>query len=154
MCPLLLRETKSWLKSTTVRPKAAPLSTPASMPITPASGRLWTRALLCGVDTMMLMCINDDHANDRSGTTLRSIDNCDVSFDLPTWLASPANVFEVDYKGLHDVSYSVTNGRITLGLGRTDVTRVIVLTNDSGVKSQLQSRYDNVYGPRVNQLIP
>jgi len=127
---------------------------PASMPITPSTGRLWTRALLCGVDTMLLMCINDDHSNDRSGSTVRSIDDCDVSFDLPAWLATPTNVFEVDYKGIHDVSYSIASGRITLDLGRTDVTRAIVITSNNAIKRQLQSRYSSTYGPRVNELIP
>lgn len=126
----------------------------ARMPITASTGRLWTRALLCGVDTMLLICINDDHANDRSGSIVRSIDDCNVSFDLPAWLLSPANVFEVDYKGIHDVSYSVAGGHITLDLGRTDVTRAIVITSDNRLKGQLQSRYTSIYGPRVSELIP
>lgn len=127
---------------------------PASMPISATTGRLWTRALLCGTDTMILFCINDDHSNDRNGSVVRSIDDADVSFDLPAWLATPASVFEVDYGGLRDVTYSVASGRITLNLGRTDLTRMIILTSDSALRSQVQSRYDTKYSSRVNELVP
>lgn len=129
-------------------------SCPVDMPITTSTGRLWTKALLSGLDTMMLVCINDDHANDRAGTVVRSIDDVDVSFDLPVWLTTPANVFEVDYNGIHDVSFNLTSGRITLDLGRTDLTRMIIITSDSKLKSAIQSRYNSTYGPRVDELIP
>ena len=77
-----------------------------------------------------------------------------MSVDLPSWLTSPTNVFEVDYKGIHDVSNSVASGRINLHLGAVDVSRMIIITKDSTLKSTLQSRYTSIYGPRVAQLIP
>lgn len=131
-----------------------PRACPADMPITTTTGRLWTRALLHGLDTIILLCINDDHANDRSGSIVRSIDDADASFALPSWLPAPSNVFEVDYSGLHDVSYSIESGRITLDMGRTDLTRMIIITSDTNLRSQIQSRYTNIYGPRVDGLVP
>jgi hypothetical protein len=86
---------------------------------------------------MILMCINDDHANDRSGTIVRSIDDADVSFDLPPWVAAPSGVFEVDYKGIYDVTYSINSDKITLDLGRTDLTRTIIVTGDSSTREPI-----------------
>jgi hypothetical protein len=128
-------------------------STPADMPIS-TPGRLWVRALVSGVDTLVLICVNDDHINDQVGTIIRPIKSADVSLDLPGWLTSPTNVFEIDYKGVRDVSYSVASGRITANLGRVDVTRMIVITKDSTLKTALQSVYTNTYSARVQTLIP
>ncbi|MGB9619383.1 MAG: hypothetical protein ACPL7K_03100, partial [Armatimonadota bacterium] len=116
-------------------------------------GRLWARVLLSGTSTMLLLCVNDDYACTDTGTTIRSIDNAEVSLDLPDWI-SPNQVFEVDYKGIRDVPYSVANGRIELHLGRVDVTRMIIITDDAALKSALQSVYSATYGPRVAELIP
>ncbi len=116
-------------------------------------GRLWTRALLSGTNTVVLMCVNDDYACTDVGTAIQSISDAQVSFELPGWL-SPTHVFEVDYRGVRDVSYSVANRRISLSLGRVDVTRMVIITSDSALKSSLQSRYSNTYGPRVQQIIP
>lgn len=125
---------------------------PTSFPIT-KPGRLWTRASLCGLDTIVLYCVNDDYSLDDAGCVIQRIDNADVSFNLPPWL-SPTQVFEVDYKGVRDVSYNIASGRITLQLGPVEVSRMIIITKDSTLKSTMQSRYTNIYGPRVQQLIP
>jgi hypothetical protein len=125
---------------------------PAEMPIT-KPGKLWTRALICGVDTLLLLCVNDDYASTEAGTMVRPINNADVSLDLPDWI-SPAGVFEVDYRGVRDVPYDVASGQINLHLGEVGLTRMLVITGDSTLKSTLQSRYTNTYGPRVSQLIP
>lgn len=129
-------------------------SCPVNVKIT-APGKLWTRAILSGgLDTLVLYCVNDDYACDEAGTIIQRIDNAEVSLDLPSWLSSPTNVFEVDYKGIHDVSYGVASGRINLHLGAVDVSRMIIITKDSTLKSTLSSRYASIYGPRVEQLIP
>lgn len=115
-------------------------------------GKLWVRSLVCGVDTLLLICVNDDYVSTEVGTTVRPIKNADVSLDLPDWIA-PAGVFEVDYRGVRDVGYDVAGGKINLHLGGVDLTRMIVITGDSTLKSALQSRYTNVYGPRVSQIV-
>lgn len=128
-------------------------SSPVQLPIT-APGRLWTRALISGTDTIMLVCTNDDYVSDDAGAVLRPIHNVNVSFNLPGWLSSPTDVFEVDYRGVRDVSRSITDGRISMNLGRVDVARLLIVTKDGTLKSSLQSLYSGTYGPRVAQLIP
>lgn len=117
-------------------------------------GKLWVRALLHDTDTVMLVCVNDDYSCNDAGTVIRPISSADVSFDLPDWLTIPTDVFQVTYAGISDVSNSVSNGRITMNLGRFDVTRLVIVTKDSSLKSTLQSLYTSTYGPRVQELIP
>lgn len=127
-------------------------SCPTSFPIT-KPGKLWTRATLSGLDTMVLYCVNDDYTLDEAGAVIQRIDDAAVSFNLPAWL-SPTQAFEVDIKGVRDVPFSISSGRINIQLGPVDVTRMVIITKDSALKSTLQSRYANTYGPRVAQLIP
>lgn len=128
-------------------------SCPADMPVT-GPGQLWVRTLVSGVDTLVMICVNDDHTNDRSGTIIRPIVDANVSFDLPNWLTSPTHVFEVDYRGVRDVPYTISTGRINADLGRVEVTRMIIVTKDSTLKGALQSLYTSTYGPRVQTIIP
>lgn len=116
-------------------------------------GALWVRGLVSGVDTLLLICVNDDYAVDESGIAIRSIKNADVGFDLPDWIGNPAGVFEIGCRGVSDVPFDVANGRITVHLGRVDVTRMIVVTKNSSLKSSIAARYSTIYGPRVTTLI-
>ncbi len=128
-------------------------STPADIPVT-APGRLWVRSLVSGVDTIVLMCVNDDYTCDVAGTTLRPINNAYLKLDLPGWLANPTDVFEVDYRGVRDVPKTIADGQVTMNLGRVDVTRLLIVTKDTTLKTTLQGLYTNTYGPRVAALTP
>lgn len=128
-------------------------SCPAEMSFS-GPGQLWTRALVSGVDTLVLICVNDDHVNDQAGTVVRPIANADLSFSLPGWLTSPTHVFEVDYTGVRDVPYGIATGRMTLNLGRVDLTRMIILTKDNTLKSSIQSQYTGTYASRVQAIMP
>jgi hypothetical protein len=128
-------------------------SCPAQMPIS-ASGRLWVRALVSGTDTLVLICVNDGHVNDQTGTFVRPIADATISVRLPGWLASPTDVFEIDYRGIRDVANTISSGRATLNLGRFDLTRMIIITKDSTLKSALQSSYTSTFAPRVQAIVP
>jgi hypothetical protein len=116
-------------------------------------GKLWTRTLISGTDTMVLICVNDDYSCDDTGTIIRGLRGVDVGMELPSWL-NPSSVFDVSYEGISEVSYDVTGSRINLHLGKVGVTRMIVITSNSALKSTLQSLYTNTYRPRVAELIP
>ena len=128
-------------------------SSPADFAMT-KPGKLWIQPLLSGVDTMMLVCVNDDYSSTDAGITIRPVHDARVSFDLPNWLSAPASVFEADYRGVRDLAHSVASGRITLELGTIEVARMVIITKDGSLKSTLQSLYSTVYGPRVAGLVP
>lgn len=128
-------------------------SSPATVDVT-KPGKLWVRSLLSNVDTLVLLCVNDDYANDDTGTMIRSIKNADVGVKLPSWISSPTDVFEVDWKGVRDVPYEVAGSQISVHLGRVEVTRMVIITKDSTLKSTLHARYAGTYAPRVAEIAP
>lgn len=127
-------------------------SCPASVAVT-APGALWTRTLISGLDTIILVCVNDDHANDRAGTTIRPIQHADVIVNLPVWL-DPTHVFEIDYRGVRDIPFSKTAGKLDLQLGKVDITRLVIITSDAALKNALQNLFAAKFGPNAAQLIP
>lgn len=125
-------------------------SCPAEVPVT-ASKWVWTRALVAGTDTMVLLVVNDNYACDRLGTLIQPVEKAEVSFDLPGWL-SAGSVFEVSSRGTRDVDYRQTASRLDLHLGALDVTRMVIVTSDTQLRSKLQARYDAAFATNVSRL--
>lgn len=116
-------------------------------------GKLWLKTLMSGTDSLVMICANDDYSCDDMGIMIRGLRNVEVSVEKPSWFSN-VHVFEVDYKGVHDVPFDMAGSKINIHAGRVDVSRMIIVTRDSTLKSQLQARYTNTYGPRVTQLAP
>lgn len=127
-------------------------SSPVQMPVK-TSPRLWARALIGGMDTLTLVCVNDDFSAIDTGTLVRPITDASISLDVPGWLAAPLSVFEIDYNGVRDVPYYLTGRRLSLDLGRVEVTRLIIVTSDMTLKDTLLNRYNTNYSSRVSNLI-
>jgi hypothetical protein len=127
-------------------------SCPVSVDVT-KPGKLWTKTLMSGTDTIVLLCVNDDYSCDDTGSIVRGLKGVDVGMELPSWL-SPASVFDISYKGISDVPYDIAGSRINLHVGKVGLTRMVVITSNSTLKSALQSLYTNTYRPRVAELIP
>jgi len=125
-------------------------SCPARVP-TNASRWLWTRALIAGTDAMVLLIVNDNYASDRLGIVIQPVEDAQVSVDLPEWL-SAKSVFEIDWHGIHDVHHDQTGSKLNLALGTVDVARMVVVTSDPGLRSELQSRYDRLFRANLERL--
>lgn len=113
---------------------------------------LWIRSLLCGDDTAIILCVNENYACDRMGTTYTGIPETQVSVTLPGWLKA-ADAFEVTYKGTNDVKWKTTAQKLDLNLGETTLTRMIVVTANKQLRSSLQSRYTERFAANVAKLI-
>jgi hypothetical protein len=126
-------------------------SCPAEIPCTVPSN-LWVRSLLAGLDTLIVICVNDDYENNESGTVLRPIEKAEISIDLPEWL-KPKDVFEVSAKGIQDVPWKTAGDKLSLDLGGVEVTRLVLITADSEMRSRLQNRYQaKLAGTTANLL--
>jgi hypothetical protein len=126
-------------------------SCPVRLPVT-ATPRLWVRTLAVGLDSLLVLVVNDDYANDRLGTVYQPIENAEVSLDLPKWL-SPADAFEVTCRGLGDGTWQAQDGRVGVKLGTVDLTRLIVVTNDTALRRRLQELYDRDLADNVRDLV-
>lgn len=117
-----------------------------------APSKLWVRSLLRGQDTLILVCVNDDYVNDRSGTKFTPIDKPTVTVDLPAWFAAK-NVFEVGYKGTGDVKWDRTGSKLNVQFDRVDLTRLVVVTTDPDLRARLQKLYDEKSAAKVAKLL-
>jgi len=125
-------------------------SCPASLPIK-ASPLLWARSLLAGQDSLILLCVNDNYANDRLGTVIHPLENASAEIELPSWL-NDSQAFEVNFKGTQDIQFSRTGSKAKIELGHVDVTRLIVITSDPGLRASLQKYYDSHLAANVAKL--
>jgi hypothetical protein len=116
-----------------------------------AHPRLWVRSLASGLDTIVLVVVNDDYACDRAGTVVRPVDRAKLSLRTPDWL-SPKAVFEISCDGVQDVKWDAADSRLDLDLGTVNVTRFIVVTSDPDLRSYLQALYDSKFASNVAKL--
>lgn len=125
-------------------------SCPAVLPVT-APSKLWVRCLLAGLDTLVILCVNDNYLNDRLGTVIKPVGNADVSVGLPSWM-DPKTAFEVNSGGTQDVRWELSGSRLNLKLGTVDVTRMIVVATDPELRTRLQTLYEGKFADNVAKL--
>ena len=112
---------------------------------------LWVRSLVVGQDSVILVCVNDDYANDRLGTAIKPIEKASVDFEPPSWLDA-SQAFEVSFTGTQDVQWERSGSKMKFDLGQVDVTRLIVITSDPGLRASLQKYYNSHLAANVAKL--
>jgi len=125
-------------------------SCPAGLPLK-APAKLWTRTLLAGTDTLVLLAVNENIANDRLGTVVVPLPKTPITVTPPAWLTAAAG-FEITPEGLRDVNWKSEAGQLVLDLGQTEVARLIVLTSNQGLRGQLDELYRSRFAANVAQL--
>jgi len=134
---------------------AAPLlvtSCPAVMTLQPSTG-VWARSLLVGLDTLVLLVVNDDYYNDEAGCHYTPVTSASVAVTLPTWLQSPT-AFEIAAGGISDVATQVADNQLQVNLGTLDLTRMIVITSNAFLRNALEQRYDQEVRAKVCSFAP
>jgi len=126
-------------------------SCPAPLPVT-ASRRLWVRTLLAGLDTVVVICVNDDYASDRLGTVVRPLERAEVNLRLPAWL-EPKEAFEITFEGPRDIAWERRGADVALHLGRVDLTRLILISADPQLRDHLQALYQEQFAAKVARLV-
>jgi hypothetical protein len=129
------------------------VSHPVSLPMSGSSG-VWARALAAGHDSLILLIVNDNHANTSSGFSYTPIANATLTVTLPAWFAGAAQAFEVRPSGLYDVPATSLSGQLQLTLGTLNVTKLIVLTTNAQLRSEIQSRYLTQVWPNICAFAP
>jgi len=117
------------------------ISHPSDVTVTGTTD-VWARALAAGLDTLMVVVVNDDHYNDIDGYHNTPKSNASVTVTLPSWMTSPTPyAFEITPEGVLDASSSINSGQMTVQLGTLDVVRLLVITTDSNLQSDIEDRY-------------
>jgi hypothetical protein len=125
-------------------------SCPVVLPLK-APGKLWTRTLLAGTDTLVLLAVNENIANDRLGTVVVPLPKTPVTITPPSWLKA-VDGFEITPEGLRDVDWKSEAGQVILDLGKTEVARMVLLTSDKTLRGQLDDLYRSRFAANVTQL--
>jgi hypothetical protein len=125
-------------------------SYPSTLAVT-APSDLWVRTLISGHDSLVIICVNENYASDRLGTERRTIPDSRLKVQIPKWL-SPKDTFEVTCKGTNNVDWTRTADSVGLHIGKTDLTRLIIVTADPKLRARLQSRYDKSFAGNVTKL--
>ena len=113
---------------------------------------LWVRSLVTGSDAAVLLVVNDNMASDRLGTVVKPLENVRLEVQLPGWLES-ASAFEVTYEGVRDVTLRTVEGGVGFDLGTVELTRLIVLSRDEGLRARLQNHYEQKFATNVQRLL-
>ncbi len=116
-----------------------------------APARLWVRTLLSGHDSVVLFAVNEGIASDRQGTVVVPIEKADVEVALPAWLR-PDDAFEVTAAGIRDVDWKDADGHVSLAFGRTQLTRLVVLTRDASLRKRLADDYARLFASKAASL--
>jgi hypothetical protein len=126
-------------------------SCPALVPVK-APPRLWIRTLLAGLDTLVLIVVNDNHAVDRSGTVLYPIEKASVTVLPPPWL-QVKTVFEITYAGTRPVPWTQTGAEISIDLGTVELTRLVLVSADENLRPVLETLYRSRFAATVAKLL-
>jgi len=126
-------------------------SCPADVPVE-GPPWLWTRCLIAGDDTLVVLAVNDNNFSDRLGTVIRPIKNATMQVKMPAWLKA-ADVFEVTCKGTADIDWKARERAVRVDLGTVEVTRLVVITKDPGLRGGLQKRYESRFAANVRKLL-
>jgi len=125
-------------------------STPIELPVK-ADRRLWVRTLAAGLDTVVLLVVNDDIVCDRVGTAAVPVEKAKIDLTLPSWL-KPASAFEVTCEGTRDIAWAPSAEAVALDLGTVKLTRMIVITSDKSLRAGMQALYERKFAANVAKL--
>jgi hypothetical protein len=113
---------------------------------------LWVRSLLAGTDSQVILVVNNNIASDRAGTVVQPVEKASLRAKTPSWLKT-ADVFEVTGAGTRDVTWKPAEAGISVELGRVEVTRLMIVTSDAGLRKQIQTRYETLFAANAKQLM-
>jgi hypothetical protein len=127
-------------------------SHPVDLPLTPSTN-VWARALAVGTNSLILLVVNDNYANDAAGCHYTPVANATVTATLPSWMRFPT-ALEIAASGLSDVNTQTNGNQLVLNLGTLNLTRMIVLTRDPQLRASIQQRYTQQVQPGVCSIAP
>ncbi len=88
--------------------------------------RVWTGALICGPDAVVVAAANHIPASRMSSQKIEPSRNVTITVDLPDYLAD-VNCFEVDADGLEPYQVEVTNGKARIFMEQITDGRIFLL---------------------------
>ncbi len=125
-------------------------SCPGAVPVKGPEGLL-VRCLLAGLDTMIVVVVNEQHVNDDKGTTVTPVNDAVIRLALPSWLDA-GDAFEVQPTGIRPVAVERQGAEAVLRLGTVNATCMVVMTADKSLRGRLEAVHAKL-APNVARLL-
>lgn len=87
---------------------------------------LWTRAILCANQAMVLVVVNQQHTASGEGFSLEPVESAQIQVAVPGWLA-PKEALEITSEGLSPVSVQRHDDGVMVSLGKVEEAKLVVL---------------------------
>jgi hypothetical protein len=110
------------------------------------------RFLAAGSDTLLMLAVNNNYENTDKGTKIETVKSAEVTLKLPSWMKT-AQAFEITAGSIKTCSAGTTAEGFRVPLGLLPVTRMIVITSDGKLRSQLQSYYASHLAATAKNLL-
>jgi len=101
---------------------------------------LMTRTLVAGTQTLLIVCVNRDHASDRVGTLFEPIPKAPMNITPPAWMRV-ADSFILTRDGVAPISFTSTDGKLSADLKDIQLTAVVVLTSDPDLQQSVTRKW-------------
>jgi hypothetical protein len=99
-----------------------------------------------------MLAVNNNYENTDKGTKIETVKSTEVTLKLPSWIKT-AQAFEITAGGIKTCSAGTTAEGFRVPLGSLPVTRMIVITSDGKLRSQLQSYYASHLAATAKSLL-
>jgi len=126
-------------------------SCPANVPVQAPQGTL-ASCLLAGLDTMVVVIVNEQHLNDDKGAMITPLPQSEVAVHVPYWMRAQ-EVFEVRATGPTPVPSQADESQLRWKLGTLDLPRLFVVTGDAGLRGRLDELYRSRFASNVAKLL-
>jgi len=125
-------------------------------PATEKTDGVMTATILRGLDTAVVLLINERYTSDLDSFSYSPLHNVYVRISLPKWL-KPKHVIEITYDGpkkitKFDTTHLPGSTILSLDFEELDLTKAIVVTCDPTLLKQLKDVYDEGIRDRVTEL--
>lgn len=126
------------------------VSCPANLSVK-VSKYLWARTLISGLDTVVLIIVNDDVLCDRMGTVVKPVEKAKASVEMPSWV-NTSDAFEITPDGVKDIAWKRDGSNVELDLGTVNISRLIFITSDAALRQKLTRLYEAKFAANVAAL--
>jgi len=100
-------------------------------------------ATLTTWDKVFVFVFNQDYEIDDEAYPWKPVENVTLSLNLPDWIR-PEAALELKPEGIETIQSNREGERVSLDLGRVEVCRVLVLSNDANLKDRYQQDWGNI----------
>ena len=124
---------------------------PVDLIINSSPNKLWSRTLICGKDSIVIILVNEDYHSNHKGFTYIPIKNATIEVNVPEWI-DPIKGFSVDREGVEEIAYKKNKNKVIIDINKLVLSKIIVLTQNKKIFSEAKSLWIHKLRPKLETL--